>query len=273
MFLSILLFRSLSIHSMSHSSSSHTAPTATESGHTASLSRHPTLDSDEEPMEDTESEHEVSSERPASIPSPTPTTTFLPSPLTHQGLIRRQTARMSVRIPERVSLGTSSNQTLIREMAPRPSPPVRSEYHLGGPSSSSDPAYSTAQVSDRYRWQNYINHTGYPTGFQPDLSRCPNLVTGVPVGQESGMTLEELERMQRLAAEVRDCRIGVEYQAQLLLEFSEMAGRLTQQVTRALGTADEAREISYRAWYLCLFMVTFLLILVLVLAVMIVFRG
>ena len=206
MFLSILLFRSLSIHSMSHSSSSHTAPIASESGHTTSLSRHTTLDSEEEPMEDTESEHEGSSERPSSIPTPTPT--FVPSPPTHQGPIRRQTTRMSVRIPERVSLGTSSHHTLVREMGPRPSPPVRSEYHLGGPSSSSDP-YATAQVSNRYRWQNHINHTRYPTGFQQDTSRYPSLVTGVPVGQESGMTSEELERMQRLAAEVRDCRIGV----------------------------------------------------------------
>ena len=111
-------------------------------------------------------------------------------------------------------------------MGPRPSLPVRGEYHLGGPSSSSDP-YATAQVSNRYRWQNHINHTGYPTGLLPELSRYLGLVTGVPVSQDSGMTSDELELMQRLAAEIRDCRIGVEYQAQLLLEFSEMAGRLT----------------------------------------------
>ncbi|GJW33031.1 hypothetical protein Tco_0053063 [Tanacetum coccineum] len=160
------------------SSSSHTAHDASESGHTASLSRQPIQDSDEDPLED-----EVNS-----IHSPTPTPTSVPSLPTRQ-----------------------------------------------------------------------------------DTSRYPHMFTRVPVSHESGMTLEELNRMQYLCGEVRDSRIGVDCQAELLLEMSDIVGRLTQQITRAICTAEGAIVIGKRAWYLVLSVVILVFALVLVVALMFVF--
>ncbi|GJX14468.1 hypothetical protein Tco_0206226 [Tanacetum coccineum] len=179
---SILLFQSLSSHSMSRSSSSHTAYDASESGYTASLSRQPIQDSEEDPSED-----EVNS-----IHSPTPTSTSVPSLPTRQG--------------------------------PR-----------------------------------------------PDISRYPHMVTEVSVSHESGMTLKELNKMQYLCGEVRDCRIGVECQAELLLEMSDIVGRLTHQITSAIYTTQEAIVVGRRAWYFGLSAVVLVLALVLMVALMFVF--
>ncbi|GJV34226.1 hypothetical protein Tco_1394626 [Tanacetum coccineum] len=141
---------------MSRSSSSHTAHNASESGHIASLSKQPTMDSEEDPLE-----HEVSSGRFASIHSPTPTLASVLSPPTRRG--------------------------------PR-----------------------------------------------QDISRYPRMATGVPVSHESGMTLEELSKMQYLCAEI----------------------------TRAIYTADEAIVIGKRTWYLGLSAVILVLALVLMVALM-----
>ncbi|GKA65886.1 hypothetical protein Tco_0765593 [Tanacetum coccineum] len=164
---------------MSRSSSSFTTHDASESGHTASLSRQPIQDSKEDPSGD-----EVNS-----IYSPTPTPTSVPSLLTRQG--------------------------------PR-----------------------------------------------PDASRYPYMVTGVPGSHASGMTLEELKRMQYLYGGVRDFRIGVDCQAELLLEMLDIARRLMQQITRCICTAEGAIVISRRAWYLGLSVVILVFALVLVVALM-----
>ncbi|GJX56453.1 reverse transcriptase domain-containing protein, partial [Tanacetum coccineum] len=125
---------------MSCSSSSHTAHDASESGHTASLSRQPIQDFEEDPSED-----EVNS-----IHSPTPTPTSVPSLPTRQGPPFRHTARMRVISPARV----------------------------------------------------------------------------------------------------RDCRIRVECQAELLLEMSDIVGRLTHEITSSIYTAQKAIMVGRRAWYL-----------------------
>ncbi|GJR71700.1 hypothetical protein Tco_0084065 [Tanacetum coccineum] len=78
---------------MSRSSSFHTAHDASESGHTASLSRQPIQDSEEDHSED-----EVNS-----IHSPTPTLTSVPSLPTCQGPPFRQTTRMRVISPTRLN--------------------------------------------------------------------------------------------------------------------------------------------------------------------------
>ncbi|GKD08627.1 hypothetical protein Tco_1188312 [Tanacetum coccineum] len=110
---------------MSHSSSSHIAHTVSESRYTASLSRKPTLDSEEDPKE-----HEVSLGRSASIPSPTPALTSIPSLMTRRGPLFKQTTRMRVLIPVRVSLGPPTHETLDQEMGPHPSLPARGEHNL-----------------------------------------------------------------------------------------------------------------------------------------------
>ncbi|GJW04869.1 putative reverse transcriptase domain-containing protein [Tanacetum coccineum] len=99
-----------------------------------------------------------------------------------------------------------------------------------------------------------------------DISRYPHMVTGVPVSQESGMTLEEINRMRYLCGEVRDCKIGVEHKAELLLEMFHIVGRLTHQITRAIYTVDGANVIGRRAWYLGLSAVILVLALVLMVA-------
>nr|GEU39810.1 hypothetical protein [Tanacetum cinerariifolium] len=53
-------------------SSSYTVPTANETGHATSVSRHPTHSSEEEPTMHLKSKHKVSSFRTASVPTPTP---------------------------------------------------------------------------------------------------------------------------------------------------------------------------------------------------------
>ncbi|GJX17717.1 putative reverse transcriptase domain-containing protein [Tanacetum coccineum] len=151
---------------MLRSSSSYTAHNASESGHIASLSKQPTMDSEEDPLE-----HEVSSGRSASIHSPTPTSASVPSPPTHRGI---------------------------------------------------------------------ADHPGYPIGPRQDISRYPRMATGVPVSHKSGMTLEELSKMQYLCAEI----------------------------TRAIYTADEAIVIGKRTWYLGLSAVILVLALVLMVALM-----
>ncbi|GJX24139.1 hypothetical protein Tco_0228584 [Tanacetum coccineum] len=83
---------------MSHSLSSHTTHTVSKSGHIDSLSRHPTLDSEEELTD-----HEVSSGRSADIPILTPAPTSDSSPPTRQGPLFRQIARKRVPILVRVS--------------------------------------------------------------------------------------------------------------------------------------------------------------------------
>ncbi|GJY79992.1 putative reverse transcriptase domain-containing protein [Tanacetum coccineum] len=118
------------------------------------------------------------------------------------------------------------------------------------------------------------SHTPTPTlvsspptrqGPRPDTSRYLHMVTRVPVSHESGMTLEELNMIQYLFREVRDYRIGVEHQAGLLLEMSDIVGRLTHQLTRAIYNAEGAIMIIRRAWYLGLSA----MILVLALALMV----
>ncbi|GJT12215.1 hypothetical protein Tco_0859257 [Tanacetum coccineum] len=132
---------------MSCSSSSYTAHDASESGYTASLSRQPIQDSEEDPSED-----EVNS-----IHSPTATPTLVPSLPTCQGPPFRQTARIRV--------------------------------------------ISLASASDRYSLEHLMDHPRHPTRPRPDNSRYPHMVTGVPVSHESGMTLEDLDRMQYLCGE------------------------------------------------------------------------
>ncbi|GJR45659.1 ribonuclease H-like domain-containing protein [Tanacetum coccineum] len=128
---------------MSHSSSSHAAHTITETGHTASLSRQPTQDSEEDP-----SEHEASSERSTSIHSPTLTPTSVPSPSIRQGPPFRQTARMRVISPTMVNFGSRPQETPAREVSPHPS--LISTYHIGGPSSTD--LNVTARVGDRMQY-------------------------------------------------------------------------------------------------------------------------
>ncbi|GKD80883.1 reverse transcriptase domain-containing protein [Tanacetum coccineum] len=204
---------------MSRSSSSHTAHDASESGHTASLSKQPIQYSEEDPSED-----EVNS-----IHSPTPTPTLVPSPPTHQGPRFRQTARMRVISPTRVIFRSRPHETPAREVSPHPS--LTSTYHIGGPSST-DP-YVTAWASDMYSWEHLIDHPRHPTGPRLDISMYPHMVTGVSMSHKSGMTLEELNRMQYLCGEVRECRIGVECQPKLLLEMSDIVERLTHQALNA----------------------------------------
>ncbi|GKA03946.1 hypothetical protein Tco_0676727, partial [Tanacetum coccineum] len=117
-----------------------------------------------------------------------------------------------------------------------------------------------------YSWQHLMDHPGYPTGPRPDISRYPRMATGVPVSHESGMTLKELNKMQYLCAEVRDYKIGVEHQAELLFDMYDIVGRLTHQITRAIYIADEAIVIGRRAWYLGLSAVILVLALVLMVA-------
>ncbi|GJU21894.1 hypothetical protein Tco_1155236 [Tanacetum coccineum] len=130
-------------------------------------------------------------------------------------------------------------------------------YHIGGPSST-DP-YVTARASDRYSWEHLMDHPRHPTGPRPNTSRYLYMVTGVPRSHASGMTFKELKRMQYLYGGVRDYRIGVDCQAELLLEMLDIAGRLTQQITRSICTAEGAIMIGMRAWYLGLLVVLLLL--------------
>ncbi|GJV55116.1 hypothetical protein Tco_1456121 [Tanacetum coccineum] len=153
---------------------------------------------------------------------------------------------MRVISPTRVNFGSRPQETPAREVSPHPSLP--STYHIGGPLST-DP-YVTARVSDRYSWEHLMDHPRHPITLRPDISRYPHMVTGVPVSHEFGMTLEELNRMQYLCGEVRDYRIGVEHQTELLLEMSDIVRRLTHQITRAIYTAEGAIVIGKRAWYL-----------------------
>ncbi|GJZ50630.1 hypothetical protein Tco_0604820 [Tanacetum coccineum] len=110
-------------------------------------------------------------------------------------------------------------------------------------------------------------------GPRPDTSRYLHMVTRVPVSHESGMTLEELNMIQYLCGEVRDYRIGVEHQAGLLLEMSDIVGRLTHQLTRAIYNAEGAIMIIRRAWYLGLSAMILVLALALMVALMFVFWG
>ncbi|GJW94430.1 hypothetical protein Tco_0174102 [Tanacetum coccineum] len=183
---------------MSHSSSSHAAYTISETRHTASLSRKPTQDFEEDP-----SEHKVSSGRSTSIHSPTPTPTPVSSPPICQGPPFRQTAQMRVISPTRVNFESRPHETPTWE------------EHL-------------------------MDHPGYPTGPRPDINRYPHMVTGVPVSQEPGMTLEELSSMQYLCAEI----------------------------TRAIYTTEGVIVIRRRAWYLGLSAMILVLALVLMVALM-----
>ncbi|GKB91936.1 hypothetical protein Tco_0964208 [Tanacetum coccineum] len=244
---------------MSRSSSSHTAHDDSESGHTASLFRQPIQDFEEDPLED----------KVNSIHSPTPTPTSVPSLPTRQGLPFLQTARIRVISPARINFRSPPHETPAQEVSLHPSLP--STYHIGGPSST-DP-YVTARASDTYSWEHLMDHPRHPTGPRPDISMYPHMVTGVPVSHESGMTLEELNRMQYLCGEVRDCRIGVECQAELLLEMSDIVERLTQQITRAIYTAEGGNMIGRRAWYLGLSTVILVLALALIVTFMVVFWG
>ncbi|GKB70104.1 hypothetical protein Tco_0931516 [Tanacetum coccineum] len=137
---------------------------------------------------------------------------------------------MRVISPTRVNFRSRPQETLAREVSPNPSLP--STYHIGGPSSTD--LYVTARASNKYSWEHLMDHPRHPTGPRPDTSRYPHMFTGVPVSHESGMTLEELNRMQYLCGEVRDCRIGVDCQAEPLLEMSDIVRRLTQQITIGL---------------------------------------
>nr|GEX48045.1 hypothetical protein [Tanacetum cinerariifolium] len=56
------------------------------------------------------------------------------SPPTRRGPLFRQTIRIRVISPTRVTLGSRPQKNPVREMRPHPSLPVI--YHLGGPSSS-----------------------------------------------------------------------------------------------------------------------------------------
>ncbi|GJU38806.1 hypothetical protein Tco_1191763 [Tanacetum coccineum] len=201
---------------MSHSSSSHAAHTITKTGHTASLSRQPTQDYEEDP-----SEHEVSSERSTSIHSPTLTPTLVPSLSIRQGPPFRQTTRMRVISPTMVNFGSRPQETPAREVSPHPS--LISTYHIGGPSST-DPNV-TARVSDRYSWQHLMEHPRYPTGPRPDINR-----------------------MQYLCVEVQDCKIRVEHQATLLFEMFDIVRRLTHQITIAIYTTEREIVIGRRSW-------------------------
>ncbi|GKA76095.1 hypothetical protein Tco_0782473 [Tanacetum coccineum] len=141
------------------------------------------------------------------------------------------------------------------------------------PTRQGPPFRQTTQmrVISPIRLEYLMDHPRHPTGPRTDTSRYPHMVTGVPVSYESGMILEELNWMQYLCGEVRDYRIGVDCQAELLLEMSDIVGRLTQQITRAICTADGAIMIGRRAWYLGLSVVILVLALVLVVALMFVF--
>ncbi|GJV95062.1 hypothetical protein Tco_1546639 [Tanacetum coccineum] len=242
---------------MSCTSSSHITHDASESGHTVSLSRQPIQDFEEDLLED-----EVNS-----IHSPTPTPTSVSSSPTRQGPTFRQTTRMRVISSTRVNFRSRPQETPAREVSPHTSLP--STYHIGGPSST-DP-YVTARASDRYSWEHLIDHPRHPTRPRPDTSRYPHMVTGVPVSHESGMTLEELNKMQYLYGEAQDCRIWVDYQAKLLLEMSYIVGRLTQQITRTIYTPEVAIVIGRRDWYSGLLVVILVLALVLMVALMFVF--
>ncbi|GJZ30103.1 hypothetical protein Tco_0575150 [Tanacetum coccineum] len=164
---------------------------------------------------------------------------------------------------------TPTSETPTREVSPHPSLP--STYHIGGPSST-DP-YVTARASDKYSWEQLMDHLRHPTRPRPDTSRYPHMVTEVPVSHESGTTLEELNKMQYLYGEVQDCRIRVDCQAELLLEMSYIVGRLTQQISRAICTPEGAIMIGRRDWYLGLSVVILVLALVLMVALMFVFWG
>ncbi|GJR90245.1 hypothetical protein Tco_0214256 [Tanacetum coccineum] len=120
-----------------------------------------------------------------------------------------------------------------------------------------------------------VNSIHSPT---PTSTLVPSLPTRqgdsrskVSVSHESGMTLKELNKMQYLCGEVRDCRIGVECQAELLLEMSDIVGRLTHQITSAIYTTQEAIVVGRRAWYFGLSAVVLVLALVLMVALMFVF--
>nr|GEX56610.1 RNA-directed DNA polymerase, eukaryota [Tanacetum cinerariifolium] len=124
------------------------------------------------------------------------------------------------RTPKRIlqSMKSRTQETPAQEVSPHPSLP--STYHLGE-TSSTDP-YVTTRVSDRYSWENIINQPRYLTVPRPDINRYPKMATGVPVSHES----------------------------ELLFEMSNIVGRLTHQITRAIYTAKEAIVIGRRAWIL-----------------------
>nr|GEW87876.1 hypothetical protein [Tanacetum cinerariifolium] len=123
--------------------------------------------------------------------------------------------------------------------------PSEHEYHLDG-SSSTDP-YITARVSDMYSWQHLMDHPRYSIGPRLDMSRYPRMDTRVPVSYKSGMTPEELSRMQYLCVAFRDYRIRVEHQVELLFEMSDIVGRLTHYINKAICTTEEAILIGRRA--------------------------
>ncbi|GJZ07791.1 putative reverse transcriptase domain-containing protein [Tanacetum coccineum] len=61
-------------------------------------------------------------------------------------------------------------------------------------------------------------------------------------------TLNTPQDLDQILAEVRDYRIWVECQVELLLEMSYIVGRLAHQITSAIYTAQEVIVVGMRAW-------------------------
>lgn len=89
------------------------------------------------------------------------------------------------------------------------------------------------------------------------------MVTGVPIGQVTGMTWARDQHIRAMTTELHGCQVRVTHQGQVLTELVELTHQLSHVSTQALEGARTARRMARRAELACVVVGIVLLLLVL----------